>query len=34
MSCVAAGTAELHGAIVAALGRGIERLRSAGPPRV
>jgi myo-inositol-1(or 4)-monophosphatase len=31
MSCVAAGTAELHGAIVAALDRGIERLRSAGP---
>jgi myo-inositol-1(or 4)-monophosphatase len=34
MSCVAAGTAELHAAIVAALGRGIDRLRSAGPPRV
>jgi myo-inositol-1(or 4)-monophosphatase len=34
MSCVAAGTAELHGAIVAALDRGIERLRTAGPERV
>jgi myo-inositol-1(or 4)-monophosphatase len=34
MSCVAAGTAELHGAIVAALDRGIERLRTAGPGRV
>lgn len=34
MSCVAAGTAELHGEIVDALDRGVERLRAAGPPRV
>ncbi len=34
MSCVAAGTLELHAAIVTALDGGVERLRSAGPPRV
>jgi myo-inositol-1(or 4)-monophosphatase len=34
MSCVAAANSELHAAIVAALDRGIERVRAAGPPRV
>jgi myo-inositol-1(or 4)-monophosphatase len=32
MSCVAAANRELHGAVVAAIDRGIERLRAAGPP--
>ena len=32
MSCVCASNRELHGAIVAALDAGIERLRAAGPP--
>jgi len=31
MSCVCAATAELHGAIIAALDAGIERLRATGP---
>jgi myo-inositol-1(or 4)-monophosphatase len=31
MSCVSAANPELHGAIIAALDAGIERLRSAGP---
>ena len=31
MSCVAAGTPELHAKVVDSLDRGIERLRSAGP---
>lgn len=34
MSCLAAGTPELHAAIVSSIDRGIERLRAAGPPRV
>jgi myo-inositol-1(or 4)-monophosphatase len=32
MSCVCASGADLHGAIIAALDRGMERLREAGPP--
>jgi myo-inositol-1(or 4)-monophosphatase len=31
MSCVCSSNRELHGAIIAALDRGIERLRAAGP---